>query len=122
VSTSVRFTTGQRDLLLEHMDGKKIAFDSPPHSPRRGFTRSLLTQGLIEPVGGTPQAPMATIITLRGREVLGEILGDYADCLSRAGYRIGSAFKAPRSYTAGPETSSAAGIALRTFLTSRPGS
>lgn len=81
----VRFGHIIRDILIEHMDGKKVDFrHAAPHSPRRRAIRVLLDRGHVSTEDrGSPDA---TTITEKGRRELANILADYADALLRAAY------------------------------------
>ena len=72
----------QRDFLMAHIDGPHPI---TTHGREWAVRNSLLNHALIAyPIGGMKN-PTSTHLTELGREVLGAILGDYADALVRAG-------------------------------------
>jgi hypothetical protein len=122
VEKSEPFTPELRDILIEHMEGKPIPFDAPMRSVRRRLTRILLTRGFLQPLG-TMEEPSETVMTERGHDALCAMLGDYADALFRAGYgdlAHDRSHRGPRSRSAnGTPAATLAGIAMRSFLTTR---
>jgi hypothetical protein len=122
VEKSEPFAPELRDILIAHMEGKHVPFDAPIRSAQRRLTRILLTRGFLRPTG-TMEEPGETEITERGRDALSALLGDYADALFRAGYgdlAHDRSHRGPRSRAAnGTPAATLAGIAMRSFLTTR---
>jgi hypothetical protein len=75
------FSTQTRAVLVAHIDGP-VGFS--PHLPmQRLATHGLLLRGLLAPL---PEGrPTHTVLTPAGRRVLGAILAEWAEALSRAG-------------------------------------
>lgn len=64
-------------ILVEHLDGRVVAFDAKPHSRRRMILRLLIDREFLTLKG----AGQATVITDLGREALAELLADHAERL-----------------------------------------
>lgn len=79
----------QQDMLMQHIDGScwvPLLIRQDKSAPTR---RSLIDLGLIENrLYGEQHTPKRTYITLKGREVLCQVLSDYADALIRAGFHL----------------------------------
>jgi hypothetical protein len=90
-----RFTTLKRDFLIRHIDGAQVPLPEKrvgklqhvPHGEGRVniIATKMVEEGLLE-WRGRRDGTHATVITQKGREVLGRILADHADALFRAGY------------------------------------
>lgn len=77
-----RLTQHQRDLLVEHIDGEVEIARASHLVPVRN---SLMRTGMLKPAQTGTTRPKGTLLTERGRQVVGMILGEAADQLVRAG-------------------------------------
>jgi hypothetical protein len=75
-------------MLIEHLDGRPVAFDASSHSRRRRMTRLLLDRRLLRLENSV------TVITELGREALAAVLAEYAETLLSAHLAVGTARKA----------------------------
>jgi hypothetical protein len=71
-----------RDLLIDHMDGKKIKFPARRSAMRR-IARELVERQYLEAIGN-PVDPAFTIVTEKGRARLSKLLAAQADDLTAA--------------------------------------
>jgi hypothetical protein len=78
-----KLTVCQRNMLIGHIDGEVDVTICDPHKVQS--RNALIGQGYLR---GSPTGavrPRTTVLTERGRAMLGMVLGDYADALIRAG-------------------------------------
>lgn len=76
-----KFTSAQRDMLIDHIDGAVEVFATHLVQARL----SLLRHKLLRPHPAGAIRPRQTTLTEEGRRAVGLILGDCADVLVRAG-------------------------------------
>jgi hypothetical protein len=93
-----RLSRAQCEFLLHHVDGAKVPishmynFENPNEANTR---RALMRQGLIQPTADKK----ATVYTVKGREILHEVCGLWADSLTRAGYQVDRGLTIPNRMT-----------------------
>lgn len=80
----------QRDILIEHIDGRPISLGKARRSIQRGSINGLIHRGLLKTTK-VNKWRIETTITEKGRETLAEALAEYADALIRA--RLSGAFR-----------------------------
>jgi hypothetical protein len=81
-----QLTRPQRDMLIQHMDGRGVP---PLHRDSGGRYHtmcSLLARSMIK--SDHRRKPPLTYITDKGREALAGALADWADALEKAGFEI----------------------------------
>jgi len=76
-----QLTSLQRDMLIDHIDGQVVVLANHLKNVRN----SLIRIGLLAGWPMHSKRPRATALTEPGRQVVGMILGQYADALVRAG-------------------------------------
>jgi hypothetical protein len=107
-----------RDMLIDHLDDKKVrvvepgnfaGLDASKAAIRVQTTNALIARGWVR--AGPGKHPRFTIITDAGRAALAKLLAEYADALTRAGYRAEE-----RASSAGQTLPPTSGLPQRTAL------
>jgi hypothetical protein len=125
------FSNTMRDILIDHLDGRKIKITAPTGFGRETAlrfktTRTLIHYGYLKytgegRAGPVPITPTVTVITDDGRRALAKLLASWADVLDRA-YQMNPAIAPRRSPPMDPEAALSLALAAsaRVVQTHKP--